>query len=362
MLLHTADWHLGKQIESVDLLPDQWDWFMRFCDDLKERSPELILIAGDLFDYHADKNAAKELFDAVMSRIITEIGCPIAVVPGNHDDIAWLGECFAPYEDRVTVFDAVDAKPAVYTVDGYPVMLHPIPFWSGKALAAFGAATVQQAMQMRLAQIRQNMPQGYRHIAAAHALVLPKGAPMVERILKANKDSGNDLIDSAWFADFDYTALGHIHANMAVEADTMPQNSCCYAGTPFVYERKEIGQQKGYFAVTFHKDGVDAVSCSLPPVHPVKLLVSNFTEIEKSPPEWAKDAYVFLQLEDTVPVADGMQRMKTLFPHLVQMRYEKEPEPYSYDLNTSMGERFVQFLRKVGAELTPQEITELKKV
>ena len=100
MLLHTADWHLGKILDGISLLPDQWDWFMRFCDSAAAKQPQLILIAGDLFDFGGRNAQAKALFDAIMDRLTAQCGCPIAAIPGNHDDVDWLKECFAPYTQK----------------------------------------------------------------------------------------------------------------------------------------------------------------------------------------------------------------------------------------------------------------------
>ena len=49
-IIHTADWHLGKNLEGHSRLPEQALFlkdFVRVCD---EEQPDLILIAGDVFD------------------------------------------------------------------------------------------------------------------------------------------------------------------------------------------------------------------------------------------------------------------------------------------------------------------------
>ena len=49
-IIHTGDWHLGKNLEGHSRLDEQekfLDFFIKKCDEL---SPELILIAGDIYD------------------------------------------------------------------------------------------------------------------------------------------------------------------------------------------------------------------------------------------------------------------------------------------------------------------------
>ena len=349
MLLHTADWHLGKILDGVSLLPDQWDWFMRFCDSAAAKQPQLILIAGDLFDFGGRNAQAKALFDAIMDRLTTQCGCPIAAIPGNHDDVGWLKACFAPYTEKgLLLIDSVFAPPLQFTVDSFPVLLYAIPYLTAKELNALGADTVQQAMERIFARMKAQMPGGAYTIAMAHGLILPQGNEAVDRLLAANHDSGATLVDSALFSGFDYTALGHIHANLFAEY------RCYYAGSPLIYEQKEIGQPKGYNAVYFTQNGTVLQRLSLPPVHPVLRLTGSFDALLQDPPAQARDAYLYLELTDTVPKKDGMQRLKQCFPHLLRLRYASESEVI-FPESSSISGQFGAFLSHCGEQISKEE-------
>ena len=49
-LIHTADWHLGKSLEGVSRLYEQELFLQDFVELVEEKNPDLVLIAGDIFD------------------------------------------------------------------------------------------------------------------------------------------------------------------------------------------------------------------------------------------------------------------------------------------------------------------------
>lgn len=355
MLLHTADWHLGKVLEGVSLLEDQRDWLARFCSDAERYAPDLILMAGDVFDYAGKTPDAKALFDEVMSRLLAGCGCPIAVIPGNHDDISWLKDCFAPYLHRGVTLVTDRWRRLSFTVDSYPVSVYAIPYH------ADGTMPPQMWMERVIAEISLHFDtasDGKRfRVAMAHGLILPQGNEAVERILAANRDSGAALVDSALFAPFDYTALGHIHANLSAEY------RCWYAGSPLVYAEKEIGQPKGYQLVRFTADGIVSTAVGLPPARPVMRLRGYFDELERGErlPKGAKNAYLYLDLLDSMPKPNGFARMKDVFPHLLRMRYA-DPDVPNLSWTPGLAGELAVFLRRCGIRLTEKEFAVLRRL
>ena len=65
-LLHTADWHLGKQLYGQSLLEDQSQVLEQLIDLACEQQPDAILLAGDVFDRAIAPVSAVELYDEVL--------------------------------------------------------------------------------------------------------------------------------------------------------------------------------------------------------------------------------------------------------------------------------------------------------
>lgn len=357
MLLHTADWHLGKVLDGVPLLEEQRDWFMRFCDMAASLKPELILICGDLFDYSGQTDEARHLFDTVMERLFGECACPIVATTGNHDEQKWLETCCKQYESRgFHLVTKLPAEPLYFVIDSFAVAVHPIPFLTAETIRSLGADSIQQAMETVIGSLKEEISPEIFQVVMAHGLILPQGNEAVTRLLDANHDSGATLVDSALFEPFDYTALGHIHANLSA------QYRCYYAGSPLVYDKKEIGQPKGFNTVTFMPNNAQVKHYSLVQKHPVRCLEGSFDEIESAPPENAKDAYLYLSLTDTVPKKNGFSRMKALFPRLINMRYALLDSGLSYMENSGLAEQFAAFLFHCGETVTDRELEILKQL
>ena len=61
-IIHTADWHLGKNLEGHSRIKEQEAFlgdFVRICE---EEQADLILIAGDVFDSYNPSALAEQLF------------------------------------------------------------------------------------------------------------------------------------------------------------------------------------------------------------------------------------------------------------------------------------------------------------
>ena len=48
--IHTADWHIGRKLQGVDLLLDQQFVLENLIADIKKDNIDFIIIAGDLYD------------------------------------------------------------------------------------------------------------------------------------------------------------------------------------------------------------------------------------------------------------------------------------------------------------------------
>ncbi|MFQ3241235.1 MAG: exonuclease SbcD, partial [Lentimonas sp.] len=49
-ILHTADWHLGQNFYERDRLEEQSQFLDFLLAQIEERSIDLLIIAGDIFD------------------------------------------------------------------------------------------------------------------------------------------------------------------------------------------------------------------------------------------------------------------------------------------------------------------------
>ncbi len=61
-IIHTADWHLGKNLEGRSRLKEQERFLSDFIQMVEEKEADLILIAGDIYDSPNPPAMAEKLF------------------------------------------------------------------------------------------------------------------------------------------------------------------------------------------------------------------------------------------------------------------------------------------------------------
>lgn len=84
--IHTADWHLGKLFYG-EYLTEEQEWILKnqFLPLIDEEKPDVILLAGDVYDRSVPPAEAVELFDEMVSEITGKRKIPFIVISGNHD-------------------------------------------------------------------------------------------------------------------------------------------------------------------------------------------------------------------------------------------------------------------------------------
>ena len=89
-VLHTSDWHIGRILYSRK----RYEEYERFLDwmvgIIAEKSVDVLLISGDIFDTTTPSNRALELYYSFLSAT-SRTGCrSIIIIGGNHDSATSL--------------------------------------------------------------------------------------------------------------------------------------------------------------------------------------------------------------------------------------------------------------------------------
>ena len=203
-IAHTSDVHIGNGEEGAHAR----EAFAHVVDAVLESQADLFLIAGDLFD----DNRIKRPAIAFVYEQLARVSCPTVIIAGNHD--AWEEGSvlkrmdFAEAGEHVTLLDEIEGKlielPDLHaTVWGRCMIDHDR---SNKPLAGAPQRTSD-----------------LWHIGMAHGLYAED--PETER---------SSLITPQEIeaSDFDYLALGHVHAHRQMfHGKTL----ACYPGVPAAY-------------------------------------------------------------------------------------------------------------------------------
>ena len=344
--LHTADWHLGRIFYGQYLTDDQaYVLEHQFFTILKEEKIDGILLAGDVFDRAVPPIEAIELWDAIITRLAMDFKVPLFVVSGNHDGAERLEvgrsmlsrsgihiwgsphHALQPFE-----FESSDGKVAIC----------PIPFSEprriGEALglSASESKTVdtdiaddtlfsyvddkdQEAVALNLHNYDQmyqswsdylykQVPKQMRSIAISHAFVMGGEVGGSERTLSVG---GSEQVSPHVFKNFHYTALGHLHGPQRMGADHIR-----YSGSPLKYSFDEHEQKKSFTIIDMDTNGkVDISTIPVEAKRDVVILEGYFEDLLNNTALQTKhkDDYVQARLLDTMPIMDGMAKLRQVY-------------------------------------------------
>ena len=75
--LHTADWHLGRLFHGASLVDDQARLLDQLVDVARDARPDVVLVAGDVYDRAVPPPDAVAVLDDVLSRLVIELKLPV---------------------------------------------------------------------------------------------------------------------------------------------------------------------------------------------------------------------------------------------------------------------------------------------
>ena len=344
--LHTADWHLGRIFYGQYLTDDQAHVLEnQFFSILKDEKIDGILLAGDVFDRAVPPIEAIELWDSIITRLAMDYKVPLFVVSGNHDGAERLEvgrsmlsrsgihiwgsphHALQPFE-----FEGPDGKVAICPMPfSEPrrigdalglgaIVSKPVDIdMSEDSLFSYVETDEQEPASLNLHNYDQmyqawsdylfkQVPKGMRSIAISHAFVMGGDVGGSERTLSIG---GSEQVSPQVFKDFHYTALGHLHGPQRMGADYIR-----YSGSPLKYSFDEHTQKKSFTIVDMNTKGqVDISTIPVEAKRDVVILEGYFEDLlnNKELQTKHKDDYVQARLLDTMPIMDGMAKLRQVY-------------------------------------------------
>ena len=344
--LHTADWHLGRIFYGQYLTDDQaYVLEHQFFTILKEEKIDGILLAGDVFDRAVPPIEAIELWDSIITRLAMDFKVPLFVVSGNHDGAERLevGRSMLS-ESGIHIWGSPHHALQPFEFEGADgrVAICPMPFSEprriGDALGLNSSESKpvdtdmtddtlfsyvddkdQEAVALNLHNYDQmyqawsdylykQVPKQMRSIAISHAFVMGGEVGGSERTLSVG---GSEQVSPHVFKNFHYTALGHLHGPQRMGADHIR-----YSGSPLKYSFDEHAQKKSFTIIDMDTNGkVDISTIPVEAKRDVVILEGYFEDLLNNTALQTKhkDDYVQARLLDTMPIMDGMAKLRQVY-------------------------------------------------
>lgn len=254
-LFHTSDWHLGQSLHGQDRDFEHHSFLTWLLGRLVDRKPDVLLIAGDIFDtVNPTVKAQERLYDFIVGAHERLPALTIVMIAGNHDSGSRI-ELPAPLMRRLRTH----ALGRVLWLDDGSLdvdrLLLPLPDARGKTVAWCLALPFLRAAEVTGLALGDNYLEG---ISRVHELLIEaanlrrKRGQALIAISHAHmaggavsEDSERSLVignaealpASLFGPDITYVALGHLHKPQMVNKETRIR----YSGSPIPLSFSEIG-------------------------------------------------------------------------------------------------------------------------
>lgn len=317
-ILHTADWHLGKNIAEESREADFRffiDWLVQF---IKKERIDVVLISGDVFDASMPPTWAQDLYYEFLSKVEKTNAAGVVVTPGNHDSTAFLRASRHLLNEKIFVAssDPVD-QIVVVERGGTPILgVAAVPYLReaevrgemnyrpeverARAWMDGVAARYESIYQQLDSRLPKNVPlaaMGHQFVTGAGTGAGSEEDPEASAVYVGSlRNVGAHVFGSKW----DYGALGHIHKPSEVKGSAFP---LVYPGTPLKlsFNHSERIPQIVVAEIEERGEGVKVVRVPVPQnreVRQIEVVLEDVVEKMRAAAEKMRGLYLFLVVNE----------------------------------------------------------------
>ncbi len=338
-LLHTSDWHLGRSFHRESLLSAQAAFADHLVETVGAERVDAVLVAGDVYDRALPPVDAVALFDDTLRRL-RGLGVHTVIISGNHDSPVRLG-FGAGLMDRIHLRTDPHQRLVAHRRERRRLLRDSLP----------GARARPDSVEPPGAH-----PHGRhdpRHGSRTPRRRRPResGAGPRLRHRGAASDSERDIrvggvahVPLRVFDGVSYTALGHLHGRQTMSETVR------YSGSPIAYSFSEADHKKGSWLVELGGAVEFVPAAGAPAPHPPARRGS--TTCSPWPPS---DDWIQATLTDPVRPKAAMERLRTRFPHTVDLHFAPDDVPEAAPARARLAGRpeidvALDFVREVRGE------------
>lgn len=390
-ILHTADWHLGKNLEGFSRMDEQELFLNDFIKLVDEQNIDLVIIAGDVYDTSNPPARAENMFYQALKKLSNNGERMTLVISGNHDNpdrlvaarplasehgivmvatpksVAQIGE----YGKNSIVnsgegFIEVDIK-------GERSVILTVPYPSEKRLNEVLYNSMKdeeenlESYSERINRLFTDLSSNYRddtiNLVVSHLFAMGAEESGSERSIQLG---GSFIIDSSCFPEkAQYVALGHIHKAFIVP---VTNKKVRYSGSPLHYSKKEINFEKGCYIIDVKvNEEAKVEEFKLKVYKPIEIWKCASIEeaINKCSDNTDRNCWVYLEIStDRYVTEEEIKKMKGLKKDILEIipkinNVEEEENSMSSLMDKSFKDIFKEFYLKTRKVEPEDELIEL---
>lgn len=360
-ILHTSDWHVGKVLKGQSRMDEHAAVLGELVEIARAEQPDLVLVAGDLFDSATPPPAATRLVTGALTAL-RGTGAEVVAIAGNHDNGPAL-DALRPWAQaagitlRGAVRTAGDHTLSGQTPGGDRWRLVALPFLSQRY-----AVRATEMFELSAAEANQTYADHFARMVAA--LTADFNLDMVNLLtthvtVVGGKAGGGEreahtiqayAVPAAIFpASAHYVALGHLHRAQTLTGPCPIR----YCGSPLAVDFGEGENEPGVSIVDVTAAAAAKVRqlpiTSAVPLRTVRGTLAELSELEPGE-AWLR---VFVR---EPPRAGLREEVQELLPRALEVRVDPDALPAaggparrrSARAGRSAGELFAEYLTARG--------------
>ena len=334
-LLHTSDWHLGRTLHGVSLLPAHADFLAWLLEVAIESRVSAVLVSGDIYDRAVPPVEAVRLLDHTLVAF-SRAGIALMLCSGNHDSAIRLG-FGSPLSARAGIHVRTQVaqidEPLVLQDEHGDVGIYAIPYLLPDAvMTELGTERSHEAvLSAATALIRADAAARSitRTVVLSHAFITNAQVSNSERDIRVG---GIGDAPASVFDGLSYVALGHLHRpqNISLAGSSTRLR---YSGSPLAFSFSEAGHTKSVTLVELDAAGVSSLTeIATPEPRPLREVRGRLADLLEQAQDGTLDlaqAYVKAVLTDPSRPIAPMERLREVWPHTLVLDFAPDGEQIS---------------------------------
>ncbi|MDG4785902.1 exonuclease SbcCD subunit D [Micromonospora sp. WMMD1102] len=333
-ILHTSDWHVGKVLKGQSRTGEHRDALAQLVEVAQAESPDLVIVAGDLYDTAAPTPEATRLVTRALSAL-RRTGAQVVAIGGNHDNGPAL-DALRPWADAagIALRGSVRDNPAEHVIDGSTAdgeewRLVALPFLSQRyavravemyeLTAAEAVQTYADHVGRVLGRLTESFDSADRvHLVTGHLTVVGARTGGGER--EAHTVLNYAVPASVFPGNAHYVALGHLHRAQQVLGPCHIR----YSGSPLPID---FGEEENRPSVSIVEVGTRTAArvreVPITAAAPLRTVRGTLAELAKvdDPTAWLR---VYVR---EAPRAGLREEVQELLPRALEVRIDPEMLP-----------------------------------
>ena len=315
--VHIGDIHLGKWLYQQSLLEIQADLLDQVCNYLVTNDIDVLIMAGDIYDRSIPSNEAVDVLNDFLTKVILKYHKKVLMIAGNHDSASRLQFASGLLKQEglyIEAYPQKELKPVV--IDG--VNFYLLPFFKPSYIRYLfkdeKITTYQDAFSCYLKN--QNIDYSKTNVLVTHQFIAGNQDNIrsdSEAILNVG---GTEIIDVNLVKQFDYVALGHLHAPQKISKESIR-----YSGSLMAYSFDEVKQSKSIVDVEIDNKTVSYQLIDLKPKQNLIKISGYFDDLMADTYPGNNVDFIAFELQDKSLVPNAIDYLRSKFLNVLQITY-----------------------------------------